>query len=59
MVKMEEALSLIPHIEFGFIVKEKSECEATKKKKKKLTLHIMVPWGKNMGEKCPSNVSLK
>lgn len=33
MVKMEEALSLIPHIEFGFIVKEKSECEATEKKK--------------------------
>lgn len=58
MVKVEEALSLMPHIEFGFIVKEKSECEASEKKKK-LTLHIMAPWGKNMGEKCPSNVSLK
>ena len=32
MAKMEEALSLIPHIEFGFIVKEKSGCEETKKK---------------------------
>lgn len=58
MVKVEEALSLIPHIEFGCIVKEKSECEASEKKKK-LSLHIMAPWGKNMGEKCPSNVSLK
>jgi len=34
MVKVEEALSLIPHIEFGFIVKEKSECKASGKKKK-------------------------
>lgn len=53
MVKVEEALSLIPHIEFGFIVKEKSECEASEKKKKKVNSAYNGAMRKKYGRKMP------